>query len=312
MVWKGIILSCLFVGFLLLFLQIHRKNIFRRLLKQTRENMDEATRQRLLQSRQTLLSLQEENSLWSRVESNLQYSGLKRRFPVLTAERWIAGNILLWALSVTMIMMLGGKWHVAIWIVGGGIGGESLAIMLLRGIEFRKVEQNLLKFLDFLGNYSITAGEVTGIFQQVSKYVEEPMKSVLSECYYEAQTTGDSGMALLSMAEKIEHPKFKELVRNMEISSRYCADFSLLVSSSRRSLREYLRMGGERKNMLREAAVNMLLLLAMSVVILVTVDGMVEASIWFLLWFTWPGRLAVAVLVFIFLLFAVQIYKNNG
>lgn len=85
-------------------------------------------------------------------------------------------------------------------------------------------------------------------------------------------------MALLAMAERIEHPKFKELARNMEVSVRYCADFSVLVNSSRRSLREYLRVAQERRGMLREGAINLALLAGMSVVVLLIVGSFTESG----------------------------------
>lgn len=306
MVVKSIIFGCLFLGFLLLFRRIHWIEMLRQLMKQTKETMDEAARQRMLQNRRTLLSMQSGHSLWNFVEQELQYSGLKRRFPFLTAENWIVGNLVVIAVFFCVFQMLVPKWWMALCGVGMVMGAELLLIAAAKAHAMHSVEQNLLKFLDFLGNYSITAGEVTGIFNQVSRYMEEPLKSALDECYYEAQTTGDAGMALWSMAEKIEHPKFKELVRNMEISIRYCADFTTLVNSSRRSVREYLRMGGVRKTMLQEAAVNMLLLLGLSGFILLTVDGLIDISVWHILLFTLPGRIALGVLCLIFLLFARQ------
>lgn len=63
--------------------------------------------------------------------------------------------------------------------------------------------------------------------------------------------------------------------------------------------------------MLREAAVNMVLLLGLSGFILLTVDGLIDASVWYILLFTLPGRIALGVLCVIFLLFAGQIYKIN-
>ena len=310
-VMKSIILGCLFVGFLLLIRRIQWLQIFRQLMKQTRDTMDEAARQRMLQSRKTLQSMQDGSSLWTRLEQELQYSGLKRIFPFLTAENWFVGNVTLLAIVFLGLQFITPEWWMPLCGVGILLGTEMLLIMAAKAHAMQSVNQNLLKFLDFLGNYSITAGEVTGIFNQVSRYVEEPLKSALDQCYYEAQTTGDAGLALLSMAEKIEHPKFKELVRNMEISIRYCADFTALVNSSRRSVREYLRTGGERKSMLREASVNMLLLLGLSGVIMLTVDGLIEVSVWHVLFFTFPGRIALGVLGLIFLLFAGQIYKIN-
>ena len=147
------------------------------------------------------------------------------------------------------------------------------------------------------------------MFSQISRYMEEPLRRVLDECSAEAQTTGDAGLALLSMAEKIEHPKFKELAHNMEISVRYCADFTALVVSSRRSLREYLRVSQERRGMLREAAVNMALLLGMSFVVLLIVGHLTEVSLWTLLTGTVPGRVGTCILLVIFGLFAGQLRK---
>jgi len=118
-------------------------------------------------------------------------------------------------------------------------------------------------------------------------------------------------MALLTMAEKVEHPQFKELARNMEVSVRYCADFTAFVDSSRRSVREYLRLGEERKGMLREAVINMALLLGMSVFALVTVDKLLEVSIWRILFHTVPGYIVLGILVFIMLLLTGQLYKMN-
>lgn len=175
-------------------------------------------------------------------------------------------------------------------------------------LEFRSVNEDLLKCLNFLGNYSLTAGEITSVLGQVSKYMEEPLRSAMEECAYEAQITGDHSTALLTMAEKVEHPKFKELARNLEISIRYMADLTTLVDSSRRSVREYLRTEEERKGMLREAAINMGLLAAMSIFALLTVDRLIDESVWKILLQTLPGHLAAGGYVGIFFLFLRKVY----
>ena len=138
--------------------------------------------------------------------------------------------------------------------------------------------------------------------------IEEPLKGVMEECAYEAQMTGNSSTALLAMAEKVEHPKFKELARNLEISIRYMADLTTLVDSSRRSVREYLRTEEERKGMLREAAINMGLLAAMSVFALMTVDRLIDVSVWKIVTDTLPGHLALGIYGIIFGLFLRKVY----
>lgn len=306
-----VIFVLLLTGFGILFWRIRWLELAAGLLRQTREGMDDAARKRLLSRRRDLLSLKQEHSVWHRLEQELNYCGLRRRFPLLTAEIWLFGNVLLLALAFGVLLAAlrsFGKALTGVLILGGG---EYLILRLGKARESRSVNDNLLEFLNFLGNYSITAGEVTGVFDQISRYVEEPMKSALEECCYEAQTTGDSGAALLAMGEKIAHPKFKELIHNMEVSIRYCADFRILVNTSRRSVREYLRMGEERRSMLREALINMLLLLAMSAMALLTVDALIEQSIWEIVLHTLPGRIALGIVGFIFLLFARKLLGLN-
>lgn len=301
----------LWTGFSLYFLKFGKMRLLKELYRKTRAGMEEAVRKRLLTSREKLAGLQEEGGMYFSIERQLVYSGLKRRFPFLEAENFV----LLAVLMCVGIFLLVGFFFGMIWgcaAVFAFCAFGSLIILLGKASEMRSVNGNLLKLLDFLGNYSVTAGEIIGIFGQISKYMEEPIRSVLEQCSVEAQTTGDVGMALLSMADKIEHPQFKELVRNIEVSSRYSADFSVLVSFSRRSMREYLKNGRERKNLLREAGINLILLLGMSLFALFAVDGLLEVSVWVILFTTWPGRIALMVIGCILLLFAGQIYRLEG
>ncbi len=304
---KIFIFCSLFLGFFLLSQQTQVFRQLEELVKKTRSDMDEAARQRTLEERKRLLSLQEHSFLW-RLELKLRYSGLHERFPGLTAEWWIAGNLVVCAALFCAAAAFFG--------LGAGIAAcalfvaaETEGFRMLRTRNLQKVNENLLKLLDVLGNYSITAGELTGVFHQVSRYMEEPIRSALENCCLEAETTGDIDMALLSMAECVEHPKFQELARNMEISVRYCADFSAMVNSSRRSMREYLRVLQERKGMLREALINMVLLLGMSFVVLAVVGNLIGTSIRDILFQSLPGRIALGVILLILGLFAGQMRK---
>ncbi len=308
---KVLIFGLLFAGFFLLFWRMRWLARLAAFLKRTGETMEEAARLRLLENRKRLLAIEKKDSLWFWLERELCYSGLKKRLPFLTAERWILWNLLTAAaLFLALSVLMGVRW--ALFGLSAALGAEFLGMQAGKFRAMKSVNENLLKFLDFLGNYSITAGEVTGIFSQIGRYLEEPLKGALEECFYEAQTTGDAGLALLSMAEKIEHPKFKEFVRNLEINLRYCADFTKLVENGRRSIRDYLKQREERKSMVREAAINMALLLGMSAFVLFMVDRLTEVSIWVVLVRTLPGRIALGVVGVILCLFAGQACRSRA
>lgn len=302
------IFCLIFMGFLLLFGRIRWVETAKHLLSRTKEGMDQSARLRALENRHKLQELQRKNTWICRVEEFLCYCGVRRRIPGCTAEKWIAGNLLAMAGIFCLLQGIGGKFGIA---VGGTVlcgAAEYLILNTMRAGELRAVNENLSKCLNFLGNYSLTAGEITMVLGQVSRYVEEPLKGALEECAYEAQTTGDSSLALLSMAERMEHPKVKELARNLEVSIRYMADLTTLVDSSRRSAREYLRMEEERKGMLREAGINMGLLMAMSLFALLTVDRLIDVSVWQILSGTLPGHLALGIYGLIVFLFLRKLY----
>lgn len=258
-----VIFSCLFLGFYLLFYQGQILERLCILLKNTQTDMDMAARQRRLENKRHLLELQKYHTLWFQLERYLYYSGIRQRFPGISAESWMFGNLAVTGLVfLTAKALLSLRTTVIITVVF--MVAEAILLRYLRLRNLRAVNRNMMKLLNFLKNYNITAAEATGVFNQISRYMEEPIRTALEECCLKTQVTGDAGRALLSMEEKIEHPEFKELARNIEISIRYCADFTTLVNSSRRSMREYLRYTQERKDMLREAAVKMFLLMAIS------------------------------------------------
>ncbi len=307
-------LAGIFVMLLMGFLMLFRKNrLYERLeqlLKRTQLEMDERTRKRSLEDRKKLMQLQSRHTWWNAMERELNYTGIRLRFPNLTVELWIVCNL---AAGACLAALLFSQASLLTGCVGlfAFFGVEKVIFRWMRTANLKKVNGHLMKLLDFLGNYSITAGEITGILQQVSRYMEEPLKGALESCCYEAQLTGDTGLALLSMAEKIEHPKFKELARNMEVSIRYCADLTALVAGSKRSLREYLRVTQERKGMLQEALINMVLLLVLSLVILAAVGSLVQVPIAQLLLESLPGRVGLCILGVICVLFVGQFRRVN-
>ncbi len=301
----------LYLTFFLLFFWMRSRRVIGQVLSRTAESLDARSRQRVQAGREYLSRLQERTGVLYRIEQKLTYSGLTVKWSWLTPELWVLLNIMASALGYFAAALWTGKWTagLAAILVSQCLRSFCLGRMMSR--NFRLVNDNLLKFLDFLGNYSITNGEVTSVLNQISRYLDEPLHSVLDACYYEAQTTGDTSLALLSMAEKVEHPKFKELVRNMEISVRYSADFVVLVNNSRRAVREYMRTRQERRALVREAIVNMVILLAMSAVILLAVGQLIGIGIQEILFGTMPGRICLGVIAGIFALMYGQIRRMD-
>lgn len=255
-----IIFGCLFLGFYLLFYQAQILEWKCGYLKKTQKDMDMAAKQKGLENKRQLSKIKEQHALWFRLKQWLYYSGIRQRFPGITPEFWLAGNLVVIGLVSLFSKIFLGIREMFV-ITSAFIMVQSLLLQYLRSRNMRAVNENLMKLLKLLGNYRITAPEVANVFHHVSRYMEEPIRTTLEECYLETLVTGDVGRALLSMEEKIEHPQFKAFARNIEIAVRYCADITALINGSRHSMMEYLRIEQKKKAMLRNIALKTLLLI---------------------------------------------------
>ena len=252
-------------------------------------------------------ALARKSTLTEKMDMLLLHSGLYRKIPLLTTENWILLQIVFVGAVILVLSLFGLSVWVGLIAILLFVIIQYVIVSILIAANYRAVDEDLLKFLDFLGNYSVTSGEITSILYQVSEYMDEPLKSVLEECCYEAQTLGDPGGALLGMIGKIPHPKFGEVVRNIEVTMRYSADFSILVNQSRRAVRENMRMRQERKSLAREAWINMIILGVMAVVIFMAVESLTGIAIENVLFYSWIGRACLIAIGVIMLLFYRQV-----
>lgn len=308
---KTIIFILLLAGLTGLFYSLRKSRILNKKIKEAYETIDLAVHQRARGYKKRLLHQENKKNIFEKLEYRFLYSGLGRQIPFLSTELWMLFKLLTGIAIYFLIIFISGKWLLAATAVTGYLFIIHFIESLLIHKNYKAVDENLLEFLNLLGNYSMTAGEVTGVFRKVSIYMKEPLKSALEECSYEAQTSGDTNVALLTLADKIEHPKFKEIIRGMEICTRYSADFSILVSSNRKVLQDYMRAKKERKSLAQESVMNMFVLLAMLVVVLIVADQMLSLSIWNLLLHTTVGHIGVGVIALILLIFYWQIASSE-
>jgi Flp pilus assembly protein TadB len=280
-------------------------------MKEVYENIDSASVIRAREHKKELNRLENKSGFVGKLEHKFIYSGLGRTFPFLTPELWIAIRLVSAAGVYAAAIIFGGHWIL-------GAAASAILIIIFYVIEsllcrknYQSTEKNLLEFLNLIGSYSISAGAVTEICNQVSKYMDDPLKNALEECYYEAQTSGNPSLALLSLADKIEHPKFKELTKNIEICSRYSADFVTVVSASRKSIQDFLKAKQEQKSLAQESIINMMILLLMLVVMLFMTDQLITASIWDILLHTTIGQICLTIAIVLQAIFAWKVRTAN-
>ena len=301
----------LFIGIYGIFSKMRTWEMLRSSARNLMIRLDEKGREGALKKREALRMRMGVESLTGRIDRAIVYSGLRRRFSFLHAESFLA----IMSICCAFILFIAGAAAgavAALLSVAAFISFVYVSIKCMEISALKKTGEDLPRLLDLLGSFAISGAVYSNIFGQISIYMNEPLRTVFEECETEGKMSGDISLALLSMADKIEHPQFKQLIRNMEITSRHSEDIAGLVSDSRRSLRDYISEASERKTMLRESAINMGLLMLMSYVVLVITAGLSETNALTVLTATIPGRVTLGVMACVMLIYfgqAASLYK---
>lgn len=205
---------------------------------------------------------QEKTDFIYRLDLLLIHSNLKKRIPFLNTEIFIGSAILIAVMVYLLVNHMTGVWIFG--ILGVGITCLSLYLLLyfLAGKNYQRTEKSLTTFLNLLENYSITSDDLINIFYKVAINMEEPVQSALYECYAEATSTGDIQTAMQNLEKKVEHEKFRELIRNLEICSRYEANYAEIIKDSRGLIQEYTAYSQERKSIINNARVEIVMIVA--------------------------------------------------
>lgn len=232
--------------------------------------------------------------LMKKPRQTFTYSGLSRTFPKLTFETFLLGSVVATCGCYVLGAALTGELFVAAVSAAGCAVGIIVMQSVLAYANYKATDAHLISFLNQLSNFSqFGSAEVTDVFLQVAKYMPQPMRPVLMECYAEAQVSGNTTAALEACADKLEHPKFKEIIRNIEACLKYTADYKVIVDSMRAGILDERRSAQERKSMASSAAVNMAIVIVMGLVILAIAQSGLDMPVADIVVNTAVGRFAL-------------------
>ena len=295
----------LVAGFYGLMQELRTAENFRKAVTLTVRRLDEKGKKNALEKREAIRMRAERVGIAAKIDRTLVYSRLEKKIPGLTAEKFIA------FVTGTCTLIFIGVGSLAGIVTGAAV--TVVCLFALYGIikcmeisNLKKTGDDLPRLLDLLGSFAASGAVYSNIFGQISIYMNEPLRTVFEECAAEGRMSGDISLALLTMADKIEHPQFKQLIRNMEITSRHSEDITGLVNDTRRSLRDYIREASDRKTMLRESAINMILLLIMSYAVLDISAHLSEVSVSEVILKSIPGRITLGVMAATFMMYFAQ------
>lgn len=247
----------------------------------------------------------EKKGLFYQMDKMILQSNIRAYLPFMNTEFFLAtvlGTSFLFASTVDAVTreFLYGLMAFVLW---GMIC--FLIIYVMAGINYKKTEENITNFVNLLQNYSKTTDDINFIFSNIANYVDEPLKTALQETNTEIKSTGNLCTALENLQKKIEHEKFVEIIRNIEICSRYTANYAEIIDESRNSLRMYIKNKKERKEIIANGRIEILIIMLCSILVLYMMNGFTETNIIALLTSNIIGKMLI---LYMFIVLCVSIY----
>lgn len=315
-VLKIIIAICLFTGIFSFFWYLQKTKIIEKGLTAARGSIKETTAKRQIEAHANLLIRYKKNK--SKLERMIEnpeklyiYSRIGKLFRGLSFEAWAVLLVLTTAGAYLGTLLITRNLITGLLAAIGYYGTIKIIEMILARRNYKTIDKALLEFLNQLGNFSAIQGEITNVLHHTAQYTPPMLAEALEECYIEAQTTGNVSAALMGLSEQFEHEKFKEIIINLEVCSRYTANLKVIVDSLRRNLMDAKRASQERRAIADSAIVEMVILSVMLLIVLVVVDTMVKASIWDILLHSIVGYIALGVAGFCYLIFGLAVMKER-
>lgn len=248
-----------------------------------------------------------------RIDKMIEYSGLKRYIRYMTADVFLCFAALLGIVAGAAGLILTGKLVVAIFASGIISVALFLVIYIMSGVYYISLEKNIMTFLNLIDNFNKSEDDIVEIIRRTVAYVDNPLKDLLRDFCNDAELLGDTRVAFENLTGKIEHDKCRELIRNIEVCSRYDSDYAEVIRDCRVSMTDYLSIKAERKAIISNGRMEVTILLASAVIIVMLYAGITE-GIWSLLLDTMIGNIIIlyCVLVLLVCFIMMILFDKNG
>lgn len=300
-------LSVLAFAFIMIKEVIQNKMIHKsaeKLIERTKQTSDE--RKNVEEELRALEGEQEKENLLYRFDVLLIQSNLMKIFPFLSTELYFVGTVTLSLSGFILILNLTHEIIYSFFTFLSIFMLLYLVVYILAEINYKKTEENIVVFTDLLENYSIASDDIVDIFGMAYPHLDEPLRSAIEDCYSEAYTTGNIATAFRHLRMKVEHEKFKDIVRNIEICSRHEANYKAVIKECKKSLKEYLSAKEDRRAIMNNGRLEIAMIFGLGAFVIYLLNSYTDSKIIPLLTQSVIGK---GISVYFFLIVIIALYN---
>lgn len=246
-----------------------------------------------------------DTTLINKIDRVIQRSRLKIIFPFLTSEILIMFTLVISTTAAAVVFFI---FHYLLFSLSAFVITLSIIIIVLQSKAkktFNKIDDQLLHYNEILDNLSTANKDILSIFEKSISYSEEPLKSYSEQFVFEIKNGVPIEKAFKNYIDKVENNRFKMLLKNMYVASKYSANYHAILEESGDIIGDYNIIKRTKKLKVRSGRIGILIIVALGVFTTIILQGF-TGDIYGKVFYTSGGHLFI---VYFAIVFAITIYK---
>ena len=209
----------------------------------------------------------ENRSFLYKIDRLITMSGLKKTFPHLSGEVFIA--ILFISLIATAILVsnLAGNVFLGLFIALAVVTAEFLVVIFLSGRTYNQIEEDTSLFISILSNHAKGSSDIVTIMTRTLPSMDGPIRELIKKFLLDAEKTGDIDIAFDVMKESVDNRTFQTIIVNLKNCMHYQANYEEVLQQMMNQVAEAMSAREERKNILFSMKITLVSISIMSVII---------------------------------------------
>ncbi len=268
--------------------EIHRRGYIKSLWSNVQDKYDDRRK-----NREVILLLEgekENKTFLEKIDSLIENARIKILLPFMTSEILIGITLCIALISAFIAQKVFGLVVFSIPVFFTVIMFVVLALRSLSKVTYDKIDDQVLLYINTLENLAASNSDIVQIMEKALPYINEPLKEFSRQFIFECKKGIPIDLAFRNFEGKIESQRFKQLLKNLAVCSKYEANYREILNKSRVIMKNYFVEKERRKKEVREGRLAIISVVIVGLLLFKLVGGFTD-NLFYLLKTTLVGNM---------------------
>lgn len=218
----------------------------------------------------------EKKTILEKIDILIESSRVRKWMPFLTSEILIFISLCFAFICAFFVQKAFGILVFSIPVFLSVLMFIALTLKSLSKATYDKIDDQVLLYINILENLSASNSDIVEIMEKSIPYIKEPLKEYTKQFVFECRKGLPIDMAFKNFENKVESFRFKQLLKNLSVCSKYEANYREILNKSRVIMKHYFLEKERRKKEVRQSRLAILSVVAVGILLFNLVSGFTE------------------------------------